>query len=177
MIPVLTSVAQPAQRAHPTPTGAAFDIVLLLHVACVVVGLGAVVVSGVQAGRLLGATAPDGRALPASLVTYFAPGVNWAGRILYGVPLFGFALLGLSGGAYRVDDGWVLWGLVLWVVATLGAEGLLWPAERRVQVLLSAERAGPAAPEVRQACRTICLTAGGLAAVLVLATVLMVAQP
>ena len=94
------------------------------------------------------------------------------------MPLFGFALLGLSSRAYRLDDGWVLWGLVLWVVATLGAEGLLWPAERRVQVLLSAERAvGSAAPELRQACLTVCLTAGGLAAVLVLATVLMVAQP
>jgi uncharacterized membrane protein len=159
---------------HFTPTGAVFDIVLLLHVACATVGLGTVVVSGVQAGRLLAA---GGAGPSPTLVAYFAPGVNWVGRVLYAVPLLGLALLGLSQGAYGLDDGWVQWGLGLWVVAILCAEGLLWPAERRIQSKLEAHGADPAAPELRRACRTTCLAAGWLVAVLILAIVLMVARP
>lgn len=196
MIPTFVSTAR---AAHPPPTGAAFDVVLLLHVACVVVGLGTVVVSGVQGARLLvagragggtgspgGGTGPAGSTgtgpagspgIPSSLVTYFAPGVNWVGRVLYAVPLLGFALLGMSGGVFRLGEAWVLWGLGLWVVAVLCAEGLLWPAERRIQALTGADGPGPYAPEVRQACQTVCLISGGLVAVLVLAIVLMVAQP
>jgi hypothetical protein len=72
--------------------------------------------------------------LPETLQRYFRPGVNWAGRTIYGIPVFGFALLGMSRGAYAVTDAWVLLGLVLFVAVALLAEWVLWPAERRVQV-------------------------------------------
>jgi hypothetical protein len=153
-----------------TPTGAAFDIVLLLHVAAVVLGLGAVVVSGVQAARVLAA----GRVGPSpTLAAYFAPSVNWVGRVLYAVPVLGVVLLAISRGAYGWGDAWVQWGIGLWVAAAAGAEGLLWPSERRIGAGLG----DPAAPELRRACRRACAAAAGLVAVLVLAVVLMVAQP
>ena len=72
-------------------TGAAFDVVLLLHVACVVVGLVTAITAAATAARLrrlLRAAAP----LPEALRRYFRPGVNWAGRTIYGIPVFGFAL-------------------------------------------------------------------------------------
>jgi len=171
-----------ARPDRPPPTGAAFDIVLLLHVASVVVGLGAIVVSGIQAGRLL-AAAGDGAPgspvgdVPPTLRAYFAPGVNWVGRVLYAVPVLGFALLALSGGAFGLDDTWVQLGLGLWAVATVSAEGLLWPAERRVQSLLGAAGGDIGSPELRRACRVTCLSAAGLVAVLLAAVVLMVSQP
>jgi uncharacterized membrane protein len=161
-------------QAHHAPLGTGFDLLLLAHVACVIVGLGAVAVSGIQALRLL--ALPDASPVPPTLRTYFAPGVNWVGRTLYGVPIFGFGLLAASGGAFDLGDEWVVLGLTLWGVAALCAEGLLWPAERRIQAAL----AGPEAPSsatLSSAARTIPALAVLLVVVLITATVLMVAQP
>jgi hypothetical protein len=84
------------------PLGAGFDIVLIAHVACVVIGLASVVASGVVAARLRRRPEDPGE----QLVRYYTPGINWVGRVLYGVPVFGFVLLGLSQGSYGLDDGW-----------------------------------------------------------------------
>ncbi|HXQ19390.1 MAG TPA: hypothetical protein VN781_07145 [Acidimicrobiales bacterium] len=154
--------------------GPGFDLLLVAHVACVIVGLGAIAVSGVQAVRVR--RVAHGTPVPPALLRYFGPGPNWVGRTLFGVPIFGFALLGASGGSFRLGDDWVVLGLVLWGVAALCAEGLLWPAERRVQRAL-AEPAGPAAPDWRRAAGRIGAVSGLLVAVLLTATVLMVAQP
>ena len=162
-----------APTTHRPPVGAGFDLLLLAHVACVIVGLGAIVVSGVQARRLL--AVPAGAPVPASLLRYFRPGTNWVGRTLFGVPLFGFALLADSGGAFDLGEGWVAIGLALWALAALSAEGLLWPAERRIQAALgdAAAAAGP----LRAPARRITAVAALLVVVLVTASVLMVAQP
>jgi uncharacterized membrane protein len=163
-----------AGAAHHRPTGAAFDVVLLFHVACVVVGIGSVVVGGLQARRLQRAGAGP---VPADLRGYFAPGPNWAGRVLYGVPIFGFALLGMSGGFFELADSWVLEGFVLWILAVGVAESVLWPTERRIRTAVAA--AGPddeLATTVGAECRQVVRLSAGLVLVLVLATVLMVAQ-
>jgi len=177
-----------------------------MHVACVTVGLGTVVVSGVQARRLAlalargavvagmsgkaggaGSATVGGTAglveeqgvseLSPTLVAYYSPGVNWVARILYLVPVLGFTLLAMSGGAFGVDDTWVRWGIGLWVVAIVCAEGLLWPAERRVQDQLASVGGGPVAPELLAACRTTYLAASVVISVLLAAIVLMVARP
>jgi hypothetical protein len=165
------------------PSGPGYDLVLLVHVACAVIGLVTVVVSGVQAARLLGrvrVAAPAG----AALTRYFAPGVNWAGRALYGVPVLGFVLIAMSRGSISAGDPWVLGGLALWAAATAAAEGVLWPAERRIQAHLAAgtgtaaEPAGAGGPNgVVLAARTVCLAAGAVVVILVVAMVVMVAQP
>jgi uncharacterized membrane protein len=165
---------------HHQPSGAAFDVVLLLHVACVLAALVTTITAAATASRLrrlLGAGAP----IPEALQRYFQPGVNWAGRAIYGIPVFGFALLAMSDGAYALGDGWVLAGLVLFVAAAAVCEGVLWPAERRVQTAVSrpgagagpAEVPGPTAGDVALIAR-----AALVALVLLLAgTVVMVAQP
>jgi small-conductance mechanosensitive channel len=172
---------------HNQPSGAAYDVVLLLHVACVVIGIVTVATAAATArrlGRLAGTASP----LPEPLRRYFRPGVNWAGRTIYGIPVFGFALLGMSHGAYGITDAWVLSGVVLFVALALLAEGVLWPAERRLQhAIAAAETPGPRAAELGPPpARTETVTADaarmeraasiGLV-VLVVATVLMIAQP
>jgi uncharacterized membrane protein len=172
---------------HNQPSGAAFDVVLLLHVACVVVGIVTVATAAATARRLrrlAGTAAP----LPEPLRRYFRPGVNWAGRTIYGIPLFGFALLGMSKGAYALTDAWVLIGLVLFVAVALLAESVLWPAERRLQQVVAAvgtPAAGPdAVPRSPDGSETLTTDAARMeqaaSVVLVLllvATVLMIAQP
>jgi uncharacterized membrane protein len=162
------------------PDGAAFDIVLLLHVGCVVVGLVATATATAAATRLrrlVGSPVP----LPEPIRRYFRPGVNWAGRTIYGIPVFGFALLAMSHGAYALAQGWVLAGLALFAGVALVGEGVLWPAERRLQVAVTA--ADPAtgtlpATGLMNRDATAMARAAGAALVLLLAgTVIMIAQP
>jgi hypothetical protein len=189
-VPAAPSMAAPALPSgvlSAVPTGHAFDVVLLLHVAAAVVALGSVAVAGIQAARVLAAGEAGP---PAGAAGYYAPGVNWVGRTLHAVPLLGLALVGLSGGAYGFDDAWIEWGLGLWFLAAAGAEAVLWPAERRIQAALVVGVAAVGAPDptapdpvpagrasVGRDCRTAVLAAGAVAAVLVAATVVMVVQP
>jgi hypothetical protein len=165
---------------HHQPDGPAFDIVLILHVGCVVVSLVTLVASATTAARLrrlLSAADP----LPEAVARYFRPGVNWAGRSVYGIPVFGFVLIALSHGAYSLRDGWILAGLAVLVALVLLTEGTLWPAERRLQVALIPWRAGetPAAGEeaTRRDARAMMLSAELGLVLLVLGSALMLAQP
>jgi uncharacterized membrane protein len=160
------------------PTGAAFDIVLLLHIACVIVGLGTIVTSAAIASRMR-RLAERSAAVPETLARYFRPGVNWAGRAVYGIPVFGFALLAMSKGAYDLADGWVLGGLGVFVLLALLAEGVLWPAEQRLQVALAEPVASGAAPRstVTADLRRMGRSAAACSVLLIFGTVLMVAQP
>jgi hypothetical protein len=164
----LASIGLAASTSNP-----GFDLLLIAHVTCAIVGFGALVTSGVQAARL---QRSEGGRVPPALRRYFAPGVNWAGRVLYGVPVFGFLLLADSGGRLRAADPWVVAGLALWGTAAVVAEGVLWPAERRIQAVL----AGPSEGSGRALagdCRLVAGLGGTLGLVFVVATVLMVARP
>jgi hypothetical protein len=160
------------------PAGAAFDLVLLLHVGCVVTGLATTVTSAAMASRLRRLTENE-TALPESMGRYFAPGVNWAGRAMYGIPVFGLALLAMSQGAYSLRDSWVMAGVAVFAVLALLAEGVLWPAERRLQQALVAPLAEgvPAAPSILADVRTMGWSAGACIALLVIGSGLMLAQP
>jgi uncharacterized membrane protein len=107
---------------------------------------------------------------------YFQPGVNWAGRAIYGIPVFGFALLAMSDGTYALGDGWVLAGLVLFVAAALVCEARLWPAERRVQKAVAGSNGATAGSGLADI--AVMSRAALVALALLLAgTVVMVAQP
>jgi hypothetical protein len=156
-----------------TPTGPAFTVVLVCHVAAALVALVALVAGAIAAARIL--TAKED--LPTSVRSYFSPGANWVGRVLYLVPVLGVALVGMSDGAYRYGDRWVGWGIGLWAVAAALAEAVVWPAERRVRRTLAAAD-GPAVPsEVLSACRTMCAATAGIVALVIAAMVVMVAKP
>ena len=78
---------------------AAYDMVLLAHVLSALVGLGAVVVAGAYA-LALGRSGPGSEAVR----RYYRPGVNWAGRVLFLVPVFGVALVAMSQGDWSFSD-------------------------------------------------------------------------
>ena len=174
---------------HNQPSGAAFDVVLLLHVACVVVGIVTVATAAAAARRLGRVAARTAAPLPEALRRYFRPGVNWAGRTVYGIPVFGFALLAMSQGAYAVTDGWVLSGLVIFLALALLCECALWPAERRLQHAVAAAATPATGPQaalpppalaegtVTSDAARMERTASIVLVLLVVATVLMIAQP
>jgi uncharacterized membrane protein len=165
---------------HHQPDGAAFDVVLLLHVGCVVVGLVTTTTAATTATRLrrlVRASAP----VPEPLRRYFRPGVNWAGRTIYGIPAFGFALLAMSQGGYALGDGWVLGGLALFVAVALLAEGVMWPAERRLQTAVDSAGTNAAPPpgtdSMESDATSMARAAGAALVLLVVAVVIMIAQP
>jgi len=163
----------PLAATARTPTGPAFTVVLVCHVASVLLAL-VTAVAGIVAASL--ALTAKGELTP-WVRSYFSPGVNWGGRVLYLVPVYGAALLVMSGGAYQLGDTWVEVGLGLWVAAALLAEGVLWPAERRVQRAL-AEWAGHGVPvTMRGPCRTMLASALGLVVLVIAAMVVMMAKP
>jgi uncharacterized membrane protein len=161
--------------ARPVPTGALYSSLLMLHVLSAVVGFGTMVFTGFQAGRARrGPSAPGAEGVR----RYFRPGVNWAGRALYGVPVFGFGLVGASRGAFQAGDGFVVVGLVVWLVATVLAEVVVWPGERRIQVEVT-DRWGQAegASALARHCRQVAWAAAVLVVLFMAATVIMVAKP
>jgi uncharacterized membrane protein len=173
----MAAVTFPAAPAvvHSVPVGAGFSVLLLLHVACAIVGFGAVAVTGVEARRARrGPTGPGADGVR----RYFSPGVNWAARALYGVPVFGLGLVSASKGAFSTGDGFVVAGIGLWALATVVAEVVVWPGERRIQTTVSSgwETAGSDG-RFDLDCRRVSGAAVVLCGVFLAAFIVMIAQP
>jgi uncharacterized membrane protein len=124
--------AVPVVAAATHARDAGYDVVLLAHVLAAAVGLGAVVLAGTYAWTLR-LSGPGSE----SIRRYYRPGVNWAGRVLFLVPVLGLALMAMSHGDWSFSDGWIMVGLALWAVVAVAAEMALWPAERRLQEAVS----------------------------------------
>ncbi|HVC66184.1 MAG TPA: hypothetical protein VND44_01150, partial [Acidimicrobiales bacterium] len=132
----------PVTTASTTSPG--YDLVLLAHVLAAVVGIVAIGVAAGSALALRGVLA-RGAPVPDALARYYRPGVNWAGRVLFLVPVFGVALLAMSGGTWDFADTWVSLGTAGWALVAVVAESVLWPEERRLQEVVAAATAGDGA--------------------------------
>lgn len=161
-----------AGLAVSTSRDATYDLVLLAHVLAAITGFGAVGVAGIYA-VMLGRRGPTSE----SVARYYRPGVNWAGRVIFVVPVLGFVLLGMNSGpgGYSVSDGWVVTGLILWAVAAIAAELVLWPAERKLQQLVT--NAEWDISEDRSLSTRVAATSGTLIVIFVVVMVVMVAKP
>ncbi len=164
-----------------------YDLVLLAHVLTAVVGLVAVGIAGGCALALRRALVTGGP-VPEALARYYRPGINWAGRVLFLVPVLGIALLAMSGGQWSFADGWVSMGMAVWAAVAIAAESVLWPAERRLQEVVAARGTGDGQDpgpvdgagglhEVTGLCLRTGAVGLALAAALVVVAVVMVAKP
>ena len=160
--------------AASPPRSAAFDLILLIHVAAAIVSLVVVIASWAAARALLSAT--PGSSWPESGARYFREGPEVAGRALYLVPLSGFVLLAMSQGSFEVTDLFVLLGLGAWVIAIGAAEHLIFSSSKQLATTIAA---GPVPSEDswRALIKRVRLGSDVVAAMLLLATVLMVVQP
>lgn len=158
--------------------GAGYDIVLVVHVAFASVALGSVVTTGVLALRAVRRGTPD-----APVRRYFSPGTNWPERVLVVVPVPGYALVAMSKGVISLGQPWVVAGTLLWAAAVAAAIGWAWPVEQAFQREVQGA-VGPGGPQTPgQGSRTselgrrLCWASAVIAALLLAASVVMVAQP
>jgi hypothetical protein len=161
-----------ASKAIGTPTNVGYSLLLIAHVASAFLGFGAMCLTGFEASR---ARRGPGASSAAAVRRYFTPGINWAARTLYLVPVFGFALLADSGGASSTSDTFVVVGLLMWLAAAAAAEMVIWPAERRIQQAVSRDWRPDEA--LRLDCTRVVVAAWMLAVVFVAAVVVMVGKP
>ena len=179
--------------ASVNDSSVAYDLVLLAHV---LTRAGRAGRGGGRRRLRPGAAGrpPGGGPLPEALVRYYRPGVNWVGRVLFAVPVFGVALIAMSGGEWSWSDTWVSLGMGLWAVIAVAAEAVLWPGERHLQELVTARSGvssteasdvavpeaggeGPTAEHVRARCLQVGLVGLGLGVALVAVGFMMVAKP
>lgn len=116
--------------------GALYQVVLVVHILCAVVGFGSILVTGgyASAARRGSKVGQVSRAVR----RYFRPGANLASRLIYAVPVLGLILVGMSGGGLRfLDQFWLVLGSGLWLLAAGLATGVVWPAEARMSSLVS----------------------------------------
>jgi uncharacterized membrane protein len=155
------------------PTTPLFTVLLLAHVLSALVGFGSMALTGLFAWRAAGGPATP---FAPQVRRYFRPGVNWAGRLVYLVPVFGVALILTSPHSYGFGDRFVQTGVGLWVLAAGLAESLVWPAERRIQDIVSGEWAELAGEDLSRLCRQVAGAALLLVVVFLVAVVLMFNQ-
>jgi uncharacterized membrane protein len=118
------------------PSSGAYQAVLILHILAVIVGFGALFVSGAYAsqGRRLGGS---GRAAVSEASERVLGSVAvWN---IYAVPVLGIALVGMSNKVYKFSQAWVSVAFALYLVILVVLLAALRPAQRQLNRLLTAD--------------------------------------
>lgn len=123
-------------------TSTGYQIVLIAHILCAIVGFGSVIFNGVYAtqGRIRGTREALVIAEANHIVTE-----GWARWFIFATPLLGIVLVLMSHGAWSFGQTWVWLALALTVGSVALAQTVLVPAERKIRSLLgelSASSAG-----------------------------------
>lgn len=104
-----------------------FDVLLVVHALLAITTFVVLLVL-----RAAATEAARGGELTASARRSFTGRTELAGRVIYLVPLSGVGLLALSRGAYSLSTGFVVVGLLAWLLAVSCLEALTFPAQSAV---------------------------------------------
>jgi uncharacterized membrane protein len=109
-----------------------YRIVLILHILVVIVGIGTVMLNGLYGAEVRKRPGPGGLAI--AQANYRVSMV--AEYFIYAIIVLGFALVGLSDGAWTISQTWVWLSVVLFVVSLGISHGVLLPRVRRMNALM-----------------------------------------
>jgi uncharacterized membrane protein len=105
-----------------------YNILLFLHLVTAIVGFGAVFLNGVYDARAKRLGAAEGRAISES---NFA--VSTIGEYaIYTVPIWGFAMIGVSDDAISFGETWVWLSLILYVIGLGISHGVVRPGAQQL---------------------------------------------
>lgn len=110
-----------------------FKLLLVAHILCAIVGLGAVMLNGVYAAQAAKRPVPQGRAVSEANLFVSTIGEYF----IYAIFVFGILLAVFSDGAIKFSQTW-LWLAMLIYVVTLGVtHSILIPGHKRTNALLA----------------------------------------
>ena len=112
--------------------GGFYKFVLVLHILCAIVGFGAVVLNGIYGVQAKNRPGPGGLAIMQA--NYAATKVGE--YFIYAVFVLGLALVGLSDPVWKFSQTWVWLAIVLYIVSLGISHGVLFPALKRMRVLM-----------------------------------------
>lgn len=160
----------------------AYNLVLLLHIICVIVGFGGVILNGVYAARAQ--QLPPEQNLAVMEVNSFVS-IKVAEVFIYLVPVFGLGLVGMSDDAFGFGQLWVWLSLVIYVLSLGVSHGALLPTVKKMlavqrEMVAASPPAGGPPPQAAQL-EAMGKKVGGLSMVLhlslVVILVLMIWKP
>jgi uncharacterized membrane protein len=106
-----------------------YRIVLFLHILAAMVAFAPAFTHPVLANQAKGLTGDGHRSVIGYMVAngrkIYAPAVIIAGFL-------GFALQGMSDGAWKMSQGWMIGAIVVWIAMNGVLHGMLFPGERKV---------------------------------------------
>jgi hypothetical protein len=167
-----------------TINGGFYKLFLVLHILCAIVGFGAVYLNGVY-----GAEMKKRRGAEAIAIYDANYRVSKIGEyVIYGVFIFGFALVGLSDSVWEFSQTWVWLSIVLFVFGIGLSHGVLLPAVRRMGVLMREMASGgpppagaggppPQAAEMENLGKRVGITGAALNVLVVVFLFIMVWKP
>ncbi|HEV3329082.1 MAG TPA: hypothetical protein VGZ33_06760 [Acidimicrobiales bacterium] len=120
-----------------------FDALLVVHALLAITAFVVLLVL-----RAAASEAARGGELTASARRSFTGRTELAGRVVHLVPLTGLGLLALSRGAYSLATGFVVVGLLAWLLAAGCLEAIAFPAQRAVAAAVVAN--GDASGDARR---------------------------
>jgi uncharacterized membrane protein len=120
-----------------------YKTLLVLHILCAIVGLGAVMLNGLYASQ---AARRRGQSRGAVSEANFA--VSTVGEyFIYAIPIFGILLVLASDKAWKFSQTWIWLSLVIYVVAIGISHSVLIPGQKRLNALYGEMEEGPAAAD------------------------------
>jgi uncharacterized membrane protein len=122
-----------------------YKFFLFLHLVAAVVGFGGVLLNGLYGAQAKKRPGPGGLAIAEA---NFWVSTKVAEPAIYLVPLFGFALIGLSDSGWKFSQTWVAASLVLYVIGLANARLVLVPTSAK---MIDMMRAGPPDPAKMEA--------------------------
>lgn len=147
-----------------------YNLLLLLHLATVVVGFGAVSLNGVYNRKAMRAGSSSSAISTANFEVSAL-----AEYAIYLVPVFGILVLLASGKTYQFSDGWVSASFLLYLIGLGVHHAVVRPGHRKLNAALASGRTD--SPEVTGLNQRLAVGAAVLNLLLVVILVLMVWKP
>jgi uncharacterized membrane protein len=153
-----------------TVNSGAYKVFFLLHILSIVIGFGGVIWNGLYGAQSKKLGGAEGAAI--SEANFLA--ASRAEWVIYSVPIWGFAMIGLSDKYYKFSQAWIGISLLLYIVAAVVARVVLVPSHRQYSELI---RSGGAITERDALYKKMAAVGGTLNLVLVVITILMIWKP
>lgn len=155
-----------------------YNLFYLLHIVAVVVGLGSVILNGVYAAQAKARTGAGALAIFEAMQFVTWKVAEW---FIYSIPIWGFALLGLSDGVFEFGETWVWLSFVLYLVAVGVSHAVMRPAAESYRAALAGAGSGGVSvadrPDLVALDKRMAAVGGALNVLILLILILMIWKP